>query len=214
MEITTQSHPLRTITLRYDRTKPATDFETLALQYFQEMHDRTWEMKQRINGARLQITGFQIEVEELEALFENAKAKFNHLQKAYDTNPYKPTLRVQLKRILAELHTFMDRFVPQLVKLTEAYYAYDEYTFAQDKWLEEIAHPAFNKIFENYTDCSVDMGFFDTDLDDFRGVRSLVKKQEGKYYTEMDSLIDNYSDLNELIADFFNAVEEFDKELI
>src|SRR5690606_39636682 len=99
MEITTQSHPLRTITLRYDRLNPTTDFETLALQYFQEMHDRTWEMKQRINGARLQITGFQIEVEELEALFENAKAKFNHLQKAYDTNPYKPTLRVQLKRI-------------------------------------------------------------------------------------------------------------------
>src|SRR5690606_26149800 len=174
-----QSHPLRTITLRYDRTKPATDFEALALQYLQEMRDRTWAMKQRINGARLQITGFQIEVEELEALFENAKAKFNHLQKAYDTNPYKPTLRVQLKRILAELHTFMDRFVPQLGKLTEAYYAYDEYTFTQDKWLEEIAHPAFNKILAYYNDCTVEMCIFDTDLDDFRAARTLAQAQEG-----------------------------------
>jgi|SRR5690606_25241657 len=214
MEITTQSHPLRTITLRYDRSKPATAFETLALQYFQEMHDRTWEIKQRINTARLQITGFRIQVEELEALLNNAKAKFSHLQTAYETNPYKPTIRLQLKRMLAEINTFMDDFVPELVTLTEDYYDYDDYTFAQDKWREETAHPQFHQIFEHYQDCSVDMVFFDADLDDFRGVLSFVKKQEGKYYDEMNALIDDYSDLNEQLADFFEAVEKFDEKLI
>lgn len=214
MEITTQSHPLRTITLRYDRSKSATAFETLALQYFQEAHDRTWEAKQRVNGARLEITGFRIQVEELEALLEEAKAKFSHLQTAYDTNPYKPTIRIQLKRMLAEINAFMDRFVPELVTLTEAYYDYDDYIFAQDKWMEDTAFPQFRAIFENYKDCAVDMVFFDEDLDDFRRAMSLVRKQQGRYYEAMNALIDDYSDLNERLEDFFDAIEKFDEELI
>ena len=214
MEITTQSHPLRTITLRYDRAKPATAFETLPLQYFQEIHDRTWEIKQRVNNARLHITGFHIQVEELEALLQNAKAKLDHLQQAYDTNPYKPTIRVQLKRMLADIQTFIDRFVPELVTLTKAYYDYDDYIFAQDKWMEDIAFPQFRTIFENYNDCSVDLVFFDEDLDDFKRVLSLVRKQQGKYYDEMNALIDGYTELNEQLVDFFDAVDEFDKELI
>lgn len=212
MEITTQSHPLRTITLRYDRSKPATESETLALQYFQEIHDRTWEIKQRINGARLQIPAFRIQIEELEALLQDAKATFDHLSHAYDTNPYKPTIRVQLKQTLAEIHTFMDRFVPELVTLTEAYYEYDDYIFAQDKWMEETAFPQFRTIFQNYDHCSVDLVFFDEDLDNFKRALGLVKKQEGRYYEEMNVLIDGYTDLNEQLGDFFEAVDKFDGE--
>lgn len=214
MEIITQSHPLRTITLRYDRSKLAPEFETLALQYFQEMHDRTWEIKQRINNARLQIPAFNIQVEELDALLTEAKGKFKHLEMAYETNPYKDTIRVQLKKLLAAINTFLESFVPKLVTLTEDYYDYDDYTFAQDKWRTETAHPQFHKIFAHYQDCSVDMVFFDADLDDFRGILSFVKKQERKYYEEMDTLIDDYTDLNEQLADFFEAVEKFDEGLI
>lgn len=214
MEITTQSHPLRTITLRYDRSKTALEFETPALQYYHEMHDRTWEIKQRINNARLQIPALNIQVEELGALLEEAKAKFKHLQIAYDTNPYKGTIRVQLKKLLADINTLMDSFVPELITLTKDYYDYDDYTFAEDKWREETAHPQFHKIFEHYQDCAVDMVFFDADLDDFRRVFSFVKKQEGKYYEEMNRLIDDYTDLNEQLEDFFDAVDEFDEELM
>ncbi len=214
MEITTQSHPLRTITLRYDRSKTAPAFEILALQYFQEIHDRTWETKQRVNQARLKIPAFNIQVEELEALLKEAKAKFKHLQIAYDTNPYKSTIRVQLKKLLADIHTFMEQFVPEMVTLTKDYYDYDDYIFAQDKWREETAHPQFHKIFEHYQDCSVDMVFFDADLDDFRHVFGFVKQQEGKYYEEMNALIDGYTELNEQLQDFFDAVDKFDEELM
>lgn len=212
MEITTQSHPLRTITLRYDRSKTAQAFETPALQIYHEMHDRTWEIKQRINNARLRIPAFNIQVEELGALLEEAKAKFKHLQMAYDTNPYKPTVRIQLKKLLADINTMMDSFVPELITLTKDYYDYDDYIFTQDKWRNETAHPQFNKIFEHYQDCSVDMVFFDADLDDFRHVFGFVKQQEGKYYEEMNALIDDYTDLNERLGDFFEAVDEFDEE--
>src|SRR5690606_11192317 len=202
------------ITLRYDHTKTTQEFETLALQYYHEMHDRTWEIKQRINNARLQIPAFNMQVEELEALLIDAKAKFKHLQMAYDTNPYKGTIRAQLKKLLVDINTLMGQFVSELVTLTKDYYGYDDYIFAQDNWREETAHPQFHKIFEHYQDCSVDMVFFDADLEDFRGVLSFVKKQEGKYYDEMNALIDDYSDLNEQLADFFEAVEKFDEKLI
>ncbi|HLT88964.1 MAG TPA: hypothetical protein VKZ57_15345 [Sphingobacterium sp.] len=214
MEIVITPHPLRTITLRYDRSKTATEFETLALRYFQEMHDRTWEIKQRINNARLQIPAFKIQVEELAALLEEAKGKFTHLEMAYDTNPYKTTIRIQLKKLLVDINTFLGSFVPKLVTLTEDYYDYDDYTIAEDKWRTETAHPQFHKIFAHYQDCSVDMVFFDADLDDFRGVLSFIKKQEGKYVEEMNELIDGYTDLNEQLADFFEAVERFDEGLI
>lgn len=213
MEITTQSHPLRTITLRYDRAKPAPAFETQALHYFLEIHDRTWDIKQRVNKARLEMTGFQIEIEELEALLADAKAKFDHLQRAYDTNPYKPTLRVQLTRMLAEIRIFMDRFVPKLLTQTHAYYEYDDYIYEQDKWMEDTAFPQFRTIFQNYHDCSVDIVFFDEDLDDFRGALGVVKKQQGKYYDEMEALIDSYTDLNEQVELFLEAIEAFDATL-
>ncbi len=213
MEITTQSHPLRTITLRFDRSKTAPEFEILALQYYQEIHERTWEMKQRINKGRLPIRGFCIQVEELEGLLEEAKAKFKHLQAAYETNPYKPTIRIQLIRMLAEIHAFMDRFLPELVTLTKDYYGDEEYLFAQDKWMEDTAFPQFRTIFENYDDCSVDMVFFDEDLDDFKGSLGLVRKQQGRYYDEMDALVDSYTDLNERLEDFFEAVDNFDQTL-
>src|SRR5690606_5714643 len=119
MEIVITPHPLRTITLRYDRSKTATEFETLALRYFQEMHDRTWEIKQRINNARLQIPAFKIQVEELAALLEEAKGKFTHLEMAYDTNPYKTTIRIQLKKLLVDINTFLGSFVPKLVTRSE-----------------------------------------------------------------------------------------------
>lgn len=214
MEITTQPHPLRTITLRYDRSITAPAFETLALQYYQEIHDRTWEIKQRINNARLQIPAFRIHVEELAALLADAKAKFSHLQTAYDTNPYKPAIRVQLKKLLADMRTLMDSFMPSLLKATAAYFDYDEYIFAHDQWMEETAFPQFRTIFQNYNDCSVDMVFFDEDLNDFRGVLSFVKKQEGRYFKEMDEVVDGYTDLNNELEDFFEAVEKFDEALL
>ncbi|WP_146113744.1 hypothetical protein [Sphingobacterium gobiense] len=85
--------------------------------------------------------------------------------------------------------------------LTEDYY---NYIFAEDQWRKETAHPQFHKIFAHYQDCSVDMVFFDADLDDFRGVLGFVKKQEAKYYGEMDAIIDAYTDLNEQAADFLS----------
>ena len=214
MEITTQSHPLRTITLRYDRTVEPPAFETLGLQYYQEIHDRAWEIKQRINNARLQITPFKIKVEEFGALLQEAKAKFKHLQVAYDTNPYKGTLRIQLEKLLADIKALQDEFVQPLIKLTVEYFDYDEYIMAHDKWIYEVAFPQFGKIMENYKSCSVDLVFFDQDLDDFKGVLNFVKKQEGKYYEEIDEVVDGYSDLNWEFEKFWDALEDYDKSLV
>ncbi len=213
MEIITITHPLRSITLRYDHAVSAPAFETQALACYREMHDRTWDIKQRVNAARLKIPPIQIQIEELTAVFEEAKAKFKHLQTAYDTNPYKDTIRMQLKQLVEAINSLLDGFLGDLIALTEAFYDYDEQMVEADRWLYEVAFPQFNQIIQNYKDCSVDMVFFDEDLDDFKGVRSFVKKQEERYYEGMNALIGTYSDLNEAIEHFFDEIEAFDETL-
>jgi len=214
METTTTAHPLRTITLRYDRSKTAPTFETLALQYYQEIHDRTWEILQRIQQARKLVPGFRYQVEELGELLNQATHKFDHLKRMIPTNPLRDTVRGQLKALLSGIEGFMDQLVPELVNATKEFHNYDDYILQQEQWMEDIAFPQFHEIFTNYQDCSVDMVLFDLDLDDFRGALAFVKKQEGRYYAEMNALIDDYSDLNDHIGRLFEQVEESDRELL
>lgn len=214
MEITTTAHSLRTITLRYDCARTAPEFEREALQYYQEIHDLAWEIKQRIQAARKQVPSFKIPIEELAFLLQEAKGKFDHLKTAYDRNPYKGTIRVQLKKLLVDINKLVDDFVPRLIDLTAEYFEYDEYIFAKEQWMNDIAFPQFSKIIKRYEERSVDMVFFDQDLDDFKGALGFVKKQERKYIHEMNEVVDDYTGLNEEIDAFFEEIKIFDEALI
>jgi len=213
IENTSTPHPLRTILLRFDRSVTPPAFETQALALFHELHDRTWTMLQRIKKGRAPIASFRFSVEEVEELFEEAQQKFRHLEVMIPENPHKETVRTQLRNLLVRIDDTLRSFVPELSKATLDFWEYDDYMFQEDEWLHEIALPEFDKIFKDYKSCSVDMTFFDRDLDDLKGVLSFVKRQEKKYYEEMNQLVDWYSDLNYNIDTFFEQVDKFDSLL-
>lgn len=213
METITTPHPLRTMTLRFDRSVHSPEFETLALQYYREIHDRVWEIKTRIQRARKLAPEFSLQIEEVEALFDIARSKFDHLKVMYDTNPLKRTVREQLKTLIMDINKRLDSFVAEMTDLAVEFLNYDEYLLEQEQWMEKTAFPQFSKVIQQYKQCSVDMVFFDHDLNDFRGTLSFVKKQEGKYYDQMNQLIEHYSDLNDELYNFFDEVETFDKTL-
>src|SRR5690606_2406160 len=100
MEIITTPHSLRPITLRYNREVTAPAFETLTLAYYQEIHDRTFEIKQRVRQARKKIPEFNFSIEDLEVLYKEAVEKFEHLIVMYPENPLKPLVREQLKALV------------------------------------------------------------------------------------------------------------------
>jgi len=213
IENTSTPHPLRTILLRFDRSVTPPAFETQALALFHELHDRTWAMLQRIKKGRAPIASFTFSVEEVEELFKEAQHKFRHLEMMIPTNPLKDTVRTQLRDLLVRIYTTLGDFVPELSKATLGFWEYDDYMFQEDEWRHEIAFPEFDKIFKNYKSCSVDMVFFDRDLDDFKGALGAVKRQEKKYYEEMNKLVDWYSDLNDNIDLFLEQVDKFDNTL-
>lgn len=63
--------------LRFDTTLTAPDFETLALEYYHEIHDRTWETRQRIKQARTPLPSFGFQLEEKwKNCFNKAKESF------------------------------------------------------------------------------------------------------------------------------------------
>lgn len=113
-----------------------------------------------------------------------------------------------------DINKLVDDFVPRLIDLTTEYFDYDEYIFAHEQWMNDIAFPQFSKIIKRYKECSVDMVFFDEDLDDFKGVLGFVKKQERKYIHEMNEVVDDYTDLNEEIDAFFEEIKILDEALI
>ncbi|NGM61671.1 hypothetical protein G5B30_07040 [Sphingobacterium sp. SGG-5] len=214
MEITTIPHPIHNMTLRFNRKVTPPAFETAALAVYKEMHDRVWETKQRINGDRTMIPGFRIQVEELADVLRTANEKLQHLMMAYDTNPYKPTIRKQLIAQIDYIKKMTDEFVPTLLQFSQSYYAYSDYRLEQEKWMTETAFPQVNTIIKRYQECSVDLVFFDEDLDDFKGKISFIGELEKRYYREMDDLLDEYDEVNDKIQDFYDAVEQFDEDLL
>ncbi|MBE8720566.1 hypothetical protein C4F40_07505 [Sphingobacterium sp. Ka21] len=211
---TSTTHPLRTIMLRFDTTLTAPDFETLALEYYHEIHDRTWETRQRIKQARTPLPSFGFQLEEVEELFQQGQGKFRHLEMMDPDNPEKNTVHVQLKAVLTNIKNILEDFVPELVDAASDYYAYEDYIVAYEQWMNEVAFPQFDKIFANYQACSLDMVSFDRDLDDFKGALHFVKQQEGRYFEAMNELIERYSDLNEEIGNLFEQAEAFDSNLL
>lgn len=214
IEDTSTDHPLRTITLRFDRSITPPAFETEALSLYQELHDRTYADKQRVQTARKTVAFFELEIEKVEELFDDAKYKFDHLKVMSPNNPLLDTVHKQLKIKLSMIEEVLESFVPELVNATSAYFEYDEHSFEQDQWRNEVAFPAFDQVFAHYQSCSIDMVFFDRDLDDYKGSLSFFKRQESKYYDTMNDLIERYSDINTEIDNFFSQIKDFDPDLL
>lgn len=204
-EVITQ-HPLRNIILEFDESIDAPTFETEGLKIFYELHDRTHQLKERIQAERQVSVPFDDQLEEIAFCYKQAKSKFDHLQLMIPENPAKPRVLIQLKAFLKELDNKLDHMVPQLIEATVTFYEYDEFIIKEDAYFNDVASPYFHEIFSKYESCSVSLVSFDSDLDDFKEVLAFVKQLETKYYDEMNTIIEIYSDLNQEIDQLFALI--------
>ncbi len=207
-------HSLRMIILHVDPTKVAPAFETLALHYFQELHDRTLQLKQQIVQGRRAAFPFTLLIEDVEELLEQAKSKLQQLSVMLPEHREKQTVEEQLRKLLHDIPQQQGEFVQDLIRESQQFYQYDSDLQQYEQWMEETAFPQFNQVFQRYRECAVDIVAFDRDLEDFKGVLGAVKRQEEKYYDSMNELIERYDDLNQEIANFFCEIEEFDPTLL
>ena len=214
METIIKEHGLRNMTLRYKPSVTAPDFETRVMEIYREMHDRTLERKKRILEGRLQIPALRIQIEELNHIFERAKITFSRVQKAYDTNPYKDTLREQLNILMNKLNRRMLEVVHPLIDLGRVFDSFDEYGFQEDQWLMDVAFPACSELVPRHEECAVDVVFFDEDLDDFRAELRFVMNQQKAYYNEMAEIEEGYDVLNEETDSFIERVDAYDDSLL
>lgn len=212
-EIITE-HALRTIILRFDESKAAPEWETTALKIYQEMHDRTAQLAERLRVAREKIPELCFRKETIEEVLQDAKDKFEHLKVMIPENPERPRVTMQLKMFLDTLDELMADFIPDLIDHTMDFYDYDEYTIKEDEWLSEVAFNAFNPIIDRYKECAVDMVSFDRDLDDFKGVLGHIRKREGKYYDQTNELSDSYTDFNEAVGNLHEQIDAFDDSIL
>ena len=214
METKTTAHPLRTITLQFDRSKVAPKFETDLLQCYHDVHDRTWERLQRTQRGRQPIPGYRYRIEGIERLFNLATYRFNRLKKMIPANPVRETVYTQLKGLLHELDEALNELIPPLIEETNRFMDDEDYFIEQDEWLEENAFPKFHEIFPAHEAYSMDIVFFDLDLEGFRHELDFVKKQEALYLKEMGSLVDDFTDLTDQVEHLLSDASEFDLTLL
>ena len=214
IEITTTVHPLRTMTLRFDRSKKAPELEEEALRYYQKIHDRTFRLLERIRHGRSLVPAFRTQIEKMDGYYGLTAHKFNVLQQMDPSNPLHDTVYGQLKKLLAETDRIMEDLAPELIEETRLFFEYEEDSTEIDDWMEELAFPKIEAVFPNWQQCSIDIAFLDHDLEDFRQVLAAVRKLEGYYFDEMNDIIEDYSDLSNEIDQFFHKVKEFDRELL
>lgn len=207
-EIITQ-HPLRTIILEFDESKTAPEFESRALKTYYELHDRTWAKMERIRTAREKIPMLILGIERAEDLYEQTKQKLEHLQVMIPKNPERPRITKQLKMYLEELDEYLDAFVPDLIKEINDFYEYHDYAREEEKWWIEIANKQLREIFKDYESCSVGLVSIDRDLDDLKGSFGHIRRREGKYYEDMNALIDRYDALNEKLDGLYDRIDEY-----
>ncbi|MFD2970230.1 hypothetical protein [Sphingobacterium bambusae] len=207
-------HALRTIILRFDRQKKAPAFETLALRYFQELHDRTLQLKQQVLRGRRAAFPFTLLIEDVEELLEQAESMLQQLSVMLPEHREKQTVEEQLRKLLHDIPQQQGEFVQDLIRETQQFYQYDSDLQQYEQWMEETAFPQFHQVFQRYQECAIDIVSFDRDLEDFKGVLGAVKRQEEKYFDSMNELIERYDDLNQQIADFFDKVADFDPGLV
>lgn len=207
-EIITQ-HPLRTIILEFDESKTAPEFESRALKTYYELHDRTWAKMERIRTAREKIPMLILGIERAEDMYEQTKQKLEHLQVMIPKNPERPRITKQLKMYLEELDEYLDAFVPDLIKEINDFYEYHDYAREEEKWWIEIANKQLREIFEDYESCSVGLVSIDRDLDDLKGSFGHIRRREGKYYEDMNALIDRYDALNEKLDGLYDRIDEY-----
>lgn len=207
-EIITQ-HPLRTIILEFDESKTAPEFESRALKTYYELHDRTWAKMERIRTAREKIPMLILGIERAEDMYEQTKQKLEHLQVMIPKNPERPRITKQLKMYLEELDEYLDAFVPDLIKEINDFYEYHDYAREEEKWWIEIANKQLREIFKDYESCSVGLVSIDRDLDDLKGSFGHIRRREGKYYEDMNALIDRYDALNEKLDGLYDRIDEY-----
>ena len=213
METITNTHPLRTITLCFDRSKVASKFETYTLRYYDEAHNRTWKRLKRVQRARKPIPKYRYWIEGIERLLDLSSYRFDRLKRMDTANPARETVYTQLKDLLNEMDTHLNERMPGLVRKTEQFIEYEDHCLQQDEWMEKVAFPQFHELLAQHEGCSVHKVFFDLDLESFRHELAFVKKQETLYLDEMDTLTNDFTDLSYRIEHLLEEVLEFDGTL-
>ena len=214
METITTAHPLRTITLQFDRSKVAPKSETVTLRYYHEAHNRTWKRLKHVQQSRKPIPKYRYRIESIERLYDLASYRFNRLKRMDTDNPVRETVYTQLKDLLNEMDDHLDELVPRLVRKTEQFIRYEDDRITQDEWMEKVAFPQFHELISKHRDGSVNILFFDLDLESFRHELDFVKKQETLYLDEMDTLINDFTELSYHMENLLEEAFEFDNKLL
>lgn len=214
MEIVAEKHGLRTITLAYDRSVEAPDFEIRALALYREMHDRALARKVQVNALRREVEKYRIGIEEARHAFERLGERYGRLQQTDVEHPYYATLYQQVNQQVDALNRAQLRVVQPLIEALQAFDVFDEASYLDTAWQIEEGFPACSEVIRRSAECSVDMVFFDEDLKDFRRELDFVSSQELAYSGAMQELDESYEILNDEIADLLDEIAGYDEALL
>lgn len=222
MEKVVIHHPLRTITLEYDRDKPQPDWEKETLDDYLHMHDEVWRLQAMRERAEPQLEKAIAWTTELRTALYPIEQEIDLLELATglredDFMPdFEGSVSLQLDDFrkaarkhnddLMELHA-------QVAQCTEEHNVFlKEYDVFED-WFEEFSDGPLHQLYLRYEELSVDTVSLDSDHQAFLGQWAPTLQAERDYFERAADVFEAYTELVEAADKLYRRAEQVDEAL-
>lgn len=201
METIIKEHPLRTIILNFDRAKEVADFEVKALAAYYEMHDETWEAKQKLLEHKDKLFELDIQLTELEYLLLPIEQQLDFLEVGFKLDEgvelpmFDESFTIDIGDFIAEViqhNASMMELYDTLLVEWKWFDSWAEFIYAQEDWCTAGQDDLIHEVFRHYEEVSVDIVSLDKDQQAFFGAHGEVRKLQDDYFDYADQIFAMY----------------------
>lgn len=219
MKETIKEHPLRTIILRFDSSKPFTDFEQAALNSYYAQHDKTWEAKSNLRTHKDTLFDLDIKITELEYKLYAIEQQLDFLEAGLKIahHPHLPKIEEEFSIHIDEFNTEVLAHSDTLNKLREEiipeitwYNNWADFIYEHEDWCYDEDSDLIHEVFRRYEEVSIDIISLDDDQQAFFDAHSEVYTLQTEYFKYAQQVFNMFNILQEQAEKAYRRTERVD----
>lgn len=222
MKTIIRDHPLRTIILDFDLDKKAPDFETKALAAYYDMHDKTWETKQKLFEHKDKLFELDIQLTESEYMLLPIEQQLDFLEvglqlvEGVELPPFDEDFSIDVGDFIREVishHQGMIDLHEDLVMEWKWFDDWAQFIYDHEDWCMPGQDELIHEVFRRYEEVSVDIVTLDNDQQDFFGALGGVRQLQNDYFDYGDQIFGMYDRIKERAEKAYKRAERLQEHI-
>lgn len=216
MKTIIREHPLRTIVLDFDLDKTTPDFETKALTAYYDMHDKTWETKQKLQEHKDNLFVLDIQLTESEYMLLPIEQQLDFLEvglklvEGVELPPFEKEFSIDVGDFIREViqhHQSMIDLHEDLVTEWKWFDSWAQFIYDHEDWCTPGQDDLIHEVFRRYEEVSVDIVTLDNDQQEFFGAHGEVRQLQNDYFDYGDQIFGMYECIKERAEKAYKRAE-------